>query len=135
MIIIDQQQQQQQNAIDSLEICNGLVKCQGKCGSLYPLIKNSNLVINSKESNRIDELRRRIEYAKKYHSGHSGYRIECKNNEQELKDLLEQEEKRDILRRLPGFYSTKITDYKFVCSKCWDELYYSVYVKNKKKAI
>jgi hypothetical protein len=41
---------------------------------------------------------------------------------QELADLLEEEAKADALRRL-HLYSCRITGFKFVCSKCYDEAY------------
>ena len=126
---------EQLKAIESLEMSadGSLVKCQGKCGSLYPIIHKSNLTTNNRdrESDRIYELRRRIDYAKKYYPGRSSYKIQCKRDEQELKDLLEEEEKKDILHKLPGFYSSKITGYRFYCSKCWEEAYYSIYIKKK----
>ena len=45
-----------------------------------------------------------------------------KQLKQELAELLEEEAKADALRRLP-LYSCRITRFKFVCSKCYDNVY------------
>jgi hypothetical protein len=47
---------------------------------------------------------------------------DLKELKQELAEPLEEEAKADALRRLPS-YSCKITGFKFVCSKCYDEVY------------
>ena len=48
----------------------------------------------------------------------------------ELAELLE-EAKADALRRLP-LYSCRITDFKFVCSRCYDKVYTFAIVKKPK---
>jgi hypothetical protein len=47
-----------------------------------------------------------------------------KQLKQELTELLEEEAKADKLRSLP-LYSCRITSWKFVCSKCYDKVYYN----------
>jgi hypothetical protein len=45
-----------------------------------------------------------------------------KQLKQEPADLLEEDDKADKLRRLP-LYSCGITGWKFLCSKCYDNVY------------
>jgi hypothetical protein len=59
-----------------------------------------------------------IRHAEKYHVGG------CKKEKEELADLVKEEEKKDILRRL-SLYSSKVSDYKWVCSKCFEDIYLS----------
>ena len=56
-----------------------------------------------------------------YHSDKAD--IICKSERQELAELLKEEQSKEFLRRLP-LYSAKITGYKYVCSKCWDQVYW-----------
>jgi hypothetical protein len=49
---------------------------------------------------------------------------------QELADLLEEDAKADKLRSLP-LYSCRITDWKFVCSVCYDKVYTYAIAKSK----
>jgi hypothetical protein len=43
----------------------------------------------------------------------------CKVEKEELAALLEEDKQKEILRRLP-LYSSKITGYRFLCSKCYE---------------
>jgi hypothetical protein len=54
---------------------------------------------------------------------------EVKALKQEIADLLEQDAKADKLRSLP-LYSCRITDWKFVCSKCYDKAYNNLLVQS-----
>jgi hypothetical protein len=58
-------EQARTKAIESLEMFDDdtLVKCQGKCGSLYPVIHKSNL---TSDRDKINQLCRRIEYMKNH---------------------------------------------------------------------
>jgi hypothetical protein len=49
---------------------------------------------------------------------------EVKQIKAELAELLEEDAKYDKLRSLP-LYSCRITGFKFVCSKCYDKVYYN----------
>jgi hypothetical protein len=117
---VEEMDKQRQKAIDSLQVANGLVKCQGKCGQLYPIIKKDDpfKLSSSNLTGRIARLKAMIKQAEKYSHFDS-----CKREKEELKELLEQEAKTDILRRLP-LYSSKISGYRFLCSNCYDEAYY-----------
>jgi hypothetical protein len=66
---------------------------------------------------KIFMLEKKIKTAQKYHN----YK-DLPGLEQELAKE-SKEAKRDILRRLPLFFGTKVTDYKFVCSNCFDICY------------
>ncbi|SRR6266487_5568276 len=119
-------EKQRQDAIESLEISNGLVKCQGRCGALYPIIKKSDATTSS-NSYRIARLQSMIKQSEKVKV--RGY--SCKNERQELADLLKEEEKMNVLRKLP-FCSSRLTDYKWYCSNCYDEVEKSRIINKKK---
>ncbi len=72
-----------------------------------------------------------IRQSEKYHVGGASNDV-CKKEREELKDLLEEEKQKDILRRLP-LYSSKITNYRWLCSKCYDEVYYYSNTHKKKE--
>ena len=122
---------QKQNAIESLlsQISNddSLVKCQ-KCNSLWPIVKQQNdsrLIISYGNGKRIAYLQKKIKWAEKHpHYIVNNNRYSCEAEKQELAELLKEEKKREILRRIP-LYSTHMTGYRFVCSKCYDEIYLS----------
>ncbi len=110
-------EKQRQDAINSLEISadGSLVKCQGKCGSLFPVIKKSTAMTSS-NLYKIARLEAMIRQSEKVKTRGYSY----KNERQELADLLKEEEKLNVLRRLP-FCSSKITNYKWYCSSCYSE--------------
>jgi hypothetical protein len=70
-----------------------------------------------------------IRQSEKYHIGR-GY--SCQKEREELTELLKEESKTDILRRIP-LHSSRMSDFKFLCGRCYDELYNSVYIKREKK--
>ena len=116
--------------IESLEFDNkqNNVKCQG-CGSLYPVIKQNEfnrLTGSEPKRNRIFYLQKVIEQAEKYHIGGING---CKNEKQELKSLLDYERQNELLRRLP-LYSNRMTGFRFLCSTCYDKVYYKVRIKH-----
>jgi hypothetical protein len=126
---IEKMDQQRTKAIESLEISEDQkqVKCQG-CGRLQPIINDDSRLTNSALTGRIVQLENRIRYdEKKYHHHGSD---KCEKEKAELADLLEQEkkEKKDILRRIP-LYSNRTTGFRFVCSRCWEEMYWSSHKK------
>jgi hypothetical protein len=103
--------QQRQKAIEHLEIIDGHVRCQS-CGTLFRMNDNSSKTI----CKRIYQLQAMIKQIETHDlSGTS-----AKKEKQELADLLEENRKRDLVRRLP-LYSSKITGYSWFCSKCYDE--------------
>jgi hypothetical protein len=55
-----------------------------------------------------------------------------KQAKEELQRLQAEDQKWDRLRHLP-LYSSKITGYKFVCSKCYDDLYLIAQEEQRKK--
>ena len=125
---IAEMDRQKQNAIESLEIDfeKNTVRCQN-CDSLHPVMQQKSS-LSGGDRYRIDHLRRRIEYIKRNHP--ASYRLECKQEEQELQQLLEEQKKNDILRRIP-LHSSRMSDFKFICGLCYDELYTSIYIKNR----
>jgi hypothetical protein len=47
-------------------------------------------------------------------------------SKQELAYILKEEEKNDLVTRLP-LYSSRMTGYKWICSECWDKSYRSLH--------
>lgn len=119
---IDEIEKQRQKAIDSLEIFDNQVKCQG-CQELKAIIKDDSMLISAANSRRIAYLKSTIKQIERFHIPARGYPNHvAKKEREELANLLKEEEqqKRDIVRRLP-LYSSKISGYRFLCSKCYDE--------------
>ncbi|MFL6419158.1 MAG: hypothetical protein ACJ71P_07065 [Nitrososphaeraceae archaeon] len=117
---IEEMDRQKSQAIESLEIFNHSVKCQ-KCGMVVPIIGK----LSKPNSNRIAVLEKRIKWLENYSRGNinrHSYINDVKQLKAELADLLEQDAKADKLRSLP-LYSCRITGWKFVCSKCYDNVY------------
>jgi|SRR6188472_2481069 len=114
---VEEMDRQRQKAIESLEISDDAkyVKCQ-KCDK--PVAMFAKLQRTSSVFNRIVSLERHIKWAEK----NSTINKKAINNnvnhlKQEPADLLKQEEKNDLLRRLP-LYSSHMTGYKWICSDC-----------------
>jgi protein-arginine kinase activator protein McsA len=118
---IEQMERQRSQAIESLEICNGSVKCQ-RCGMALPIVGKL-----THRSDRIAVLQKQIKWIEQhYHglytlnrhrsNGNIGNNINKDDNVKQLKaelaDLLEEDEKYDKLRSLP-LYSCRITGFKF----------------------
>jgi hypothetical protein len=82
-------------------------------------------------NDRIGILQRRIKWMENYYHGVNINDI--KALKQELAELLEEDAKADKLRSLP-LYSCKITGWKFVCSKCYDDFYQLAQGERKNKA-
>jgi hypothetical protein len=115
---VDAIEKQRSRATESLEISDGFCKCQG-CGSLKPLLSDNAKLVRSTESKQIHRLRAIIKRIEKYNFGGD---ISTKDQRQELSQLLEEEKKKDVFRRLP-LYSSSATRYFFYCSKCYDTAY------------
>jgi hypothetical protein len=111
-------EKQQSDAKESLEISDGHARCQG-CGSLKPLLSDNTKLVRSTESKQIHRLRAIIKQIEKYNFGGD---ISTKDQRQELSQLLEEEKKKDVFRRLP-LYSSSATRYKWFCSSCYDRAY------------
>ena len=110
---------QREYAIDSLEISEDStqVKCQN-CGIAVPIVGRLTRPLSYK---RVVALKKRIRWIEdRCHYTSTAYNS-IKTLEQELTVLLKKEQKRDILRRFP-LHSSRMTGYKWVCSKCWDEI-------------
>jgi hypothetical protein len=105
-----------EDAINSLEISGNSVKCQ-QCSAYIPIVGR----LQRPHGDRISVLQKQIKCAEIYHNS-TDYNI-CKNEREELAELLKEENKRDRLRSIP-LYSSKISGYRFVCSKCWDQVYW-----------
>ncbi|MFL6330360.1 MAG: hypothetical protein ACJ705_05035 [Nitrososphaeraceae archaeon] len=117
---IEEMDRQKSQAIESLEIFNHSIKCQ-KCGMVVPIIGK----LSKPNSNRIAVLEKRIKWLENYSRGNINrhyYINDVKQLKAELAELLEEDAKADKLRCLP-LYSCRITGWKFVCSKCYDEVY------------
>jgi hypothetical protein len=109
-------------AIDTLEISDDSVKCQ-RCGNPVPIVGK----LSRPHNDRIAILQKRIKWIENYSRGNvnrPSYTNEVKELKQELAGLLAEDAKADKLRSLP-LYSCKITGFKFVCSKCYDKVYYN----------
>lgn len=122
-------------AEQSLEISNGFVKCQG-CGrslKLFPThtTKTTNVRIERME-NRLKRIALQRRHKERYYTGSRPVsHIENDTKEEiELKQALaaqrENDAKAEQLRRIP-LYSSPVSDYKFVCSRCFQKLYILVH--------
>jgi DNA-directed RNA polymerase subunit M/transcription elongation factor TFIIS len=125
-------EKQRCQAIESLEILllhddhhhhSSAVKCQ-KCGNAVPIVGR---LAKPTKGNRIDFLQRRIKWLENYsrragNTNRPSYINEIKAVKTELAELLAEDAERDKLRSLP-LYSSRITGWKFVCSKCYDKAY------------
>jgi RNA polymerase-binding transcription factor DksA len=128
---IEEEDKKRQEELESLEISadGNFVKCK-KCGINLPMRK----LDRPYNTSRIIVLEHRIraceEYQNKIKNNNNNNNSKNKNNnndsatckqlKQELVDLLKIEKERDTIRKLP-LYSSRITDWKWYCSKCYDE--------------
>ena len=129
---IEQMDKQQQNALESLEISitdyekTSYVKCQ-KCGRRIAMFQKSPRSYSV--SNRITVLEKQIKHNETrnnhYRNNNNDYN-DIMESKQELADLLKEEEKKDLVTRLP-LYSSRMTGYKWICSECWDRAYRSLH--------
>ena len=129
---VEQMDEQQQNALESLEISitdyekTSYVKCQ-KCGRRIAMFQKSPR--SHSVSNRITLLEKRIKQDEirnsHYHISNNNYN-DIMESKQELADLLKEEDKNDLVTRLP-LYSSRMTGYKWICSECWDKAYRSLH--------
>ena len=129
---IEKMDKQQQNALESLEISitdyekTSYVKCQ-KCGRRIAMFQKSPRSYSV--SNRITVLEKQIKQDEirnnHYHNNNNDYN-DIMESKQELADLLKEEEKNDLVTRLP-LYSSRMTGYKWICSECWDKSYRSLH--------
>jgi hypothetical protein len=97
------------------------LSCQ-RCGIIVPIVGK----LPKPHPNRVAILQKRIKWLENYSRGNinrPSYISDVKALRQELADLLEEDANADKLRSLP-LYSTKITGFKFVCSTCYDKIYY-----------
>jgi hypothetical protein len=99
-----------EKAIEQLEIIGEKVKCQC-CGELKPIITNSAFIITC-HRNRIQTLKGMIKEIERHGTDPT-------KEKQELAELLEENRKREITKRIP-LYSSKLTGYRFYCSKCYE---------------
>ena len=135
-----EQKDKQQNALESLEISittitddddndekTSYVKCQ-KCGRRIAMFKK--LPRSYFVSNRITVLEKQIkrdEIRKNHYYNNNNDYNDIMESKQELADLLKEEEKNDLVTRLP-LYSSRMTGYKWICSECWDKSYRSLHL-------
>jgi peptide subunit release factor RF-3 len=127
---IQEMDRQRSQAIEALEIFDHSIKCQ-RCGIAVPLLRT---LTTKPRSNHIGVLQKRIKWIENYSHGNNNSN---KNNDlqqlkQELAELLEEDAKADKLRSLP-LYSCRITEFRFVCSKCYDKVYLYAIAKTKPK--
>jgi adenine-specific DNA methylase len=113
---IKEMDKQRSQAIESLEIFDHSVKCQ-RCGIAVPIVGK----LTTAKNDRIAILQKTIKWIESYNHGNRSN--EVKQLKAELAELLEEDAKADKLRSLP-LYSCRITGFKFVCSKCYDKVYY-----------
>jgi hypothetical protein len=119
---IDRMDKLRQEAIASLEVLNNKVKCQ-KCGVWVPIAREP--LRSSSNTHEISNLRTRIRSAEQYSrrlSSTTELDITIQKLKEKLAALMKEEEKQDLLRRLP-LYSSLITRYKWLCSGCYELAY------------
>ena len=92
------------------------------------------ITLTKPRSNRIDALQKQIKWIEDHSHGNPKTDANIKELKAELADLLEEEAKADSLMCLP-LYSCKITGFRFVCSKCYDEVYTYAIAKTKPETI
>src|SRR5215212_2798667 len=125
---IEKIDKQQQKAIESPEVSTATddgktsyVKCQ-ECNRLLAMFQK--MPTSYFVSNRITILEKQIKQAEirnnHYHNNNNNNNSNIMRLKQELADLLKEEEKNDLITRLP-LYSSRMTDYKWICSQCWDQ--------------
>jgi hypothetical protein len=116
---IEEMERQRLQAIETLEIseAGNSVKCQ-RCRIAVPIVGKLSRPCND----RAAILQRRIKWMENYY--HGANINDVKELKAEVADLLERHAKADKLRSLP-LYICRITGWKFVCSKCYDKLYYN----------
>jgi hypothetical protein len=115
---------QRSEAIESLQIADGRVKCQ-KCSMDVPLLINNQRPKNHK----IELLQTRIKWIEEHRDSHCHHTPDedIQRLKQELAELQAADSEYDKLRSIP-LYSSKITGFKFVCDDCFNNIY-----RNKKK--
>ena len=115
---IEQMEIKRQQAIDSLQIneTDKSVTCQS-CGNAVTMIP-----FTRSKNHRVINLQTRIRSLELNRYRGNVNTNEIKALQAELAQLLEEDAQADRLRRLP-LYSCRITDWKFVCSSCYDILY------------
>jgi protein-arginine kinase activator protein McsA len=140
---IEEMDRQRSQAIESLEISNHSVKCQ-MCGIAVPIVGKL-----TRRSDRIAALQKQIKWIEQhYHglytlrrhrgNGNIGNNINKDDNVRQLKaelaELLEEGAKYDKLSKLRSLplYSCRITGFKFVCSRCYDQVYTGTIAKQKR---
>jgi len=122
-------ERQRLQAIESLEISNHSVKCQ-RCGIAVPIVgkltaRNDRIAVLQKQIKWIEE---HYQYPHRpYGNINNGNNNKDNNNsikqlKAELAELLEEDAKYDKLRSLP-LYSCRITEFRFLCSRCYDKIY------------
>jgi len=116
---IAEMDKQREYAIDSLEISDDStqVKCQN-CGLAMPIVGG---LTRPHSYQRVVALKKRIKWIEEHCHNTTTADNSIKTLKQELAEILKKEQKRDILRRLP-LHSSRMTGYRWVCSKCWDEI-------------
>src|SRR5919202_6729379 len=116
---IAEMDKQREYATDSLEISDDStqVKCQN-CSLAMPIVGE---LTRPHSYQRVVALKKRIRWIEEHSHNSSTADNSIKTLKQELAELLKKEQKRDILRRLP-LHSSRMTGYRWVCSKCWDEI-------------
>ncbi len=116
---IAEMDKQREYAIDSLEISDDStqVKCQN-CGLAMPIVGGLTRPLSYQ---RVVALKKRITWIEEHSRNTSTADNSIKTLKQELAEILKKEQKRDILGKLP-LHSSRMTGYRWVCSKCWDEI-------------
>jgi tRNA-dihydrouridine synthase len=118
---IERMEKKRSEAIESLEISDGRVKCQ-KCCMAVPSLETSKTT--KPNGFRIATLQMKIKWIEEHYNYFSSYRTReeaIQALKQELAELLEEEAEAEALRRLP-LYSCKITGYRYVCSTCFSKI-------------
>jgi hypothetical protein len=116
---INEMDRKRAEAIQKLQVSDGHVLCQ-KCGTAVPLLNNPDRRPTSK---RVASLKWQIQWLKThYYPDKKSQKDSIAAMEKELAEILQGNEEYDKLRNIP-LYSAKITDWRFVCSKCYEKAY------------
>jgi hypothetical protein len=118
---IEEMDKKRSQAVEALEISDDRVKCQCCDKQISLLPRNT----EKPKSSRVESLTYQIHWLKhstRYSRSDTSRDALIRVAETELNELLEEDNKADKLRRLP-LYSTRLTNFKFYCGKCFENAY------------
>ena len=119
---IEQMDKLRQQAIESLQISESdqTVRCQ-QCDADIPIVGGLVRSHGSRITHLQDRIKR-IENHPKFGNDKTILNNNVRPMREELAQLLVEDAKADKLRRLP-LYSSRLTNFKFVCGSCFEKQY------------